>query len=84
MNKFYLTFGQRYRHERHPSGYNVHPDGYTLIEAVDYDTAQALAVASYGRHWAALYHEDVFVPNYLQYFKKGQTHHIVQPQPIES
>ncbi len=52
--RYYLTFGQKYRREEHPSGKHVHPDGYVVIVAEDYHAARDIVEQLYGRHWADL------------------------------
>ena len=44
MNSYYLTFGQKYRREPHPSGLSVHPDGYVEIIASSFEEARATAI----------------------------------------
>lgn len=55
MKTFYLTFGVQYAREVHPSGSHVHPDGYVVIKAPEYDIARDLAVQLYGKQWSDLY-----------------------------
>ena len=53
---FYVTFGQKYRHVKHPSGRSVHPDGYWKIEASDEEKARDYADAIFGEGmWAWIY-----------------------------
>lgn len=58
--KFYLTFGNKYKHQPHPSGTVINPDGYVLIQAYTYDEARAKAFEVFGPEWAFLYTEDNF------------------------
>lgn len=60
MKKFYLTFGVQYEQEAHPRGSHVHPDGYVVITAEDYDIARDLAVQLYGARWSDIYTEKDF------------------------
>lgn len=62
--KFYLTFGQKYRYEPHPSGNSVSPDGYVLILAPNEGTARDLAFNIYGSAWAFIYSDDAFEKSY--------------------
>lgn len=58
MNRYYVTFGQKYRHERHPQasgGIYPHPDGWVAIEADTYDQARAIAHEVFGVHWSFIY-----------------------------
>lgn len=52
---FYVTFGQKYRHENHPTG--GHPDGWFRIIAEDAATAHDIAFQLIGEKWAMLYDE---------------------------
>jgi hypothetical protein len=54
MNKYYITFGQKYRREIHPSGYPVHPDGWVEIEAHSETHAREIAIDI---DYACIYHE---------------------------
>jgi hypothetical protein len=58
MAEFRVTFGQKYRSEPHPSWAGAHPDGWVTIEAWDYATARARAVAGFGTAWCDLYPAD--------------------------
>jgi len=58
--KFYLTFGNRYKYQPHPSGIAINPDGYVLIQAYTYDEARAKAFEIFGPAWAFLYTENNF------------------------
>lgn len=55
MNTYYLTFGQQYRDEPHPSGNEIHPDGWVEIKAKTYDDARRQAFATFGVYWCWLY-----------------------------
>lgn len=54
---FYITFGQKYRHENHPSGYDISPDGVVRVVAPNYETARDIAVKSFGDQWSFIYPE---------------------------
>ena len=58
MPNFYLTFGQRYNQEEHPTFINAHPDGYVRIEAPDKESARKRAFEIFSTHWAFLYAEE--------------------------
>lgn len=45
METCYVTFGQRYRHEKHPCDRRAHPDGWFEFRADTYDQARAAASA---------------------------------------
>ena len=67
LRSFYLTFGQQYRREEHPSGHSVHPDGYVEILAHTEGAAREKAFATFGPHWFTVYS---IVPG-LDYFPRG-------------
>lgn len=54
---FYITFGQKYRRETHPSGYDISPDGVVQVVAPNYETARDIAVKSFGQEWSFIYPE---------------------------
>ena len=54
---FYITFGQKYRRETHPSGYDISPDGVVQVVAPNYETARDIAVKSFGDQWSFIYPE---------------------------
>lgn len=56
METFYITFGQKYRHEPHALG--GHPDGYFSVMAEDVMNALEIVYAQLGHNWANLYAED--------------------------
>jgi hypothetical protein len=58
MAKFFLTFGQRYAREPHPTFPKAHPDGYVVIEADLYEDAREKACEVVGLHWSDLYRQD--------------------------
>jgi hypothetical protein len=58
-NLFYLTFGQQYAREAHPTAGWIHPDGYVTIDAPDEATARTFAHAwTCGGRFCDLYAED--------------------------
>ena len=63
--KFYLTVGQKYKIEPHPQG--LHPDGYAVINADNYDEARQKAFNNFGTTWANIYEEDDFKDDFLLY-----------------
>lgn len=67
MKKFYVTFGQKYREEPHPThGELIHPDGYVVIHAEDYGKARRIAFTAFGDAWASCYHDLI-----TDYFPRG-------------
>ena len=65
---FYLTFGQQYRREEHPSGHSVHPDGYVEIIANNLEAAREKAFATFGPDWFTVY---LTIPS-LEHFPRGR------------
>jgi len=63
--KFFLTFGNRYKYEYHPSGYKIYPDGWIEIFAYTYDLARQKAMDEFGKEWCWLYSEDEFDQKYF-------------------
>lgn len=57
MTIYYVTFGQQYRHEPHPTLGLVPslPDYVVQVEAPDSDAARALVVQHLGQSWSFLY-----------------------------
>ena len=75
---FVGTFGVKYIREEHPSGKDVNPDGYVLIEAETYDEARLIMEREYGRDYAFIYSEEDFaLPN--MFGKTGYDYHPVGP-----
>lgn len=72
---FYLTFGQKYRSEPHPTLRNASPDGWYVIDAPDEETAHELALAVVGKYWAFLYAEGEFC---RELYAKGKLGEITQ------
>lgn len=79
LQKFYLTFGVKYRHEDHPKWLGADPDGWVLIEAPDEPQARRLAHEVLGPYWSMLYPETHFPVelNKRQYYPNGQIGHII-------
>lgn len=65
MNRYFLTFGQKYRHEDHPSGWPIDPDGYVAIMASSEYEARQTAFAEFGPAWAMLYSESEMAFDYF-------------------
>jgi len=59
---YYVTFGQRYREEPHPTHSSAHPDSYAMISAPTMEVARAEAFNQFGSAWAFIYSEDDFTP----------------------
>jgi hypothetical protein len=52
MNRYYLTFGQKYLRDEHPSGWPIHPNKIVEVWAPSWDEARELAIKVFGVHWA--------------------------------
>ena len=70
MPNFYLTFGQKYRHEPHPLG--GHPDGWFTITAPDKSHARELIFQLCGPQWAFLYSEREFDATHRACYPLGE------------
>ena len=56
MNSYYVTFGNKYRTEPHPSGIVVNPDGYVTIRAESTNDAYSIALKHFGFNWGAMHY----------------------------
>jgi hypothetical protein len=55
---FFVTFGQRYHREPHPTFPQAHPDGWVEIIAPNYATAWQITQDHLGNHFAFIYEEE--------------------------
>lgn len=55
MSEYFVTFGQRYAHERHPVLSDAHPDNWVVIEAPSPATARQVAVDAFNQLWCDIY-----------------------------
>ncbi len=69
MKDFYVTFGQRYRHEPHPSGYPIHPDGVVRVRAESEEEARGKTFEAFGGKWSFVYVEEEFEP---EWYPRGE------------
>lgn len=58
LQTFFVTFGQKYRTEPHPTLDGAHPDGVVECKAVTEDAARTIITDKLGHAWSAIYHED--------------------------
>ena len=73
---YYVTFGQQYPREPHPTFAKAHRDGWVEIEAPDEITARRIAVGWFDRAWAFIYSEsDPWRPK-LDMYPLGCLHRI--------
>lgn len=56
-NLYFVTFGQKYRREKHPvlGDLPILPDGYFFIKAEDINEANEIAVQCFGIHYSSVY-----------------------------
>lgn len=64
MATFYVTFGQQYPRERHPTFDDAHRDGWVEVDADTYAEARALTVRQLGVHWSDIYTAPDWDPSY--------------------
>jgi hypothetical protein len=55
LAEYRVTFGQRYRHEVHPTFPAAHPDGWVTICAYDDAGARAIAFSMFDQAWSFMY-----------------------------
>lgn len=67
---FYVTFGQQYRYEQHPSGIHVHPDAVIKIEAENRKAAHKKAMKIFKKTFHHVLNEQEWEANFW-YFPKG-------------
>jgi hypothetical protein len=58
--KFYVTFGQRYAREEHPSFPEAHPDGWVEVIADTEYAARVLTKKRLGTAWSHMYTEKIW------------------------
>ena len=75
---FYVTFGQQYPRETHPTFGAAHRDGWFEIEADNYEEARRVAIGWLGRAWSGIYPEDDFDATL---YPLGRLHLVAGEQP---
>ena len=73
MSNYFVTFGQKYAREPHPTFPGAHPDGVLRVVAEDEDDAHRLVFDTIGTHWAFLYSEDRLAKS-MNFYPYGVTH----------
>ena len=58
MQKFYVTFGQKYKREPHPKASWISPDGVLLVEAQSYRDARELTFKALGDRFCGMHMYD--------------------------
>lgn len=61
----FVTFGQRYAREPHPTFPEAHPDGVLAVAAETYDEARELIAEAVGVHYAFDYPVGPDLPSWL-------------------
>jgi hypothetical protein len=57
LRTFYVTFGQQYPREPHPTFGGAHRDGVVVLRAISMDEARTRAVNVLGTAWSGIYEE---------------------------
>lgn len=70
--EFFVTFGQRYARENHPSFPPAHPDGWAVVEAPDWDSARGIVVEELGSDWSGLYGKEDFMTDAAERYPRGK------------
>ena len=60
LNRYYVTFGQKYSYEIHPNFPDAHPDGVVEVSAVDESAARTIVVDKLGDKWCFIYPSESF------------------------
>lgn len=63
FEEFYLTFGQRWRTEQHPTYDRATPDGWVTIVARDFEEAREGGFLRFGENFAMIYAKADFQPD---------------------
>jgi O-phosphoseryl-tRNA(Cys) synthetase len=75
LKTFYVTFGQKYRYERHPhtiGSVYPHPDGWFEIRRFTWDEASEVAMRAFDGKFATLYSEATWEPHWFRLGKLGE------------
>lgn len=82
MNRFCITFGQKYRYENHEVlGYLPGlPDSWIEVHAKDEKQARAKTVELIGPYWAFIYDEEDFSPGWHPRGCLGELQEVVEQQ----
>ena len=68
MPEYRVTFGNKYRHETHPTYPGAHPDGWVAIHAGSEESARETVVALLAGFWSCLHAPgDPGYPDVLDY-----------------
>lgn len=61
---YFITFGQRYRYERHPKDARITPDGWVEVKASSSEEARLIAAAFFGDTYSFIYEKRSFDPSF--------------------
>jgi len=70
LKEYFITFGQKYRSEKHPKCNWIDADGYVVIEAADKNAAAQKAFELFGQFWSFIYSSQEMS---FEYFPHGET-----------
>lgn len=56
--KFFVTFGQQYRQEKHPIFGGIHPDGYIIVESENKEHAILIVEEVFKQEYSNIYTEE--------------------------
>ena len=62
--KFMVTFGQRYRNERHPYDRRITPDGWVELTAPSMKEARFIVRSFFREHYSSIYPASDFDPSF--------------------
>lgn len=68
LQRFYVTFGYKYKSEPHPNYHRANPDGYVVINAESEEKARQQAFKVFGNYWSFIYSEEKMQ---FHFFPKG-------------
>lgn len=81
MKIYYVTFGQKWRRNKHPKG--GHPDGWFAVKGRTVSEATALTNAFFGRDWASIYDPESYGEAYFNDFYPLRLLGVI-PNPAET
>lgn len=73
MSNYFVTFGQKYAREPHPTFPGAHPDGVLRVVAKDGADALLRVCETIGSFWAFMYNEEQITES-MHFYPAGVTH----------
>lgn len=67
LKEFFVTFGQKYRHEPHPTSPKINPDTVVIVKAQNYEEAREITFRVFGSYWSFIYSSETFDPSFYPY-----------------